>query len=720
MNKIISINIKGQLFQIDEEAYQELNAYMERLKFHFRKEQGWQEIVDDFETRMFEMFRQEPGINGFITKTHVAQVIGVLGDPTQFDADATNDFAPIPVQNQRKRLYRNPDDRWLGGLCSGLGYYFNVETLWLRLLFLILFFGFGTGLLLYLILWILVPEAKTTQDKMEMRGESISIENIERNIREEFERIKKNFNAEDAKNVANRVGKTVGLKTESVARGMASVFSKLLGVFFILIGASMVIAFGVMLIVLSKTGLLFSEYPMLTALFDDASLALLFRICCVALVVAPAIALVVAGYRLLFSIAQKPWLGKLMGSIWLGSLVGVVVMIVYLLNNWQSKAEQKDEVVMLAGNSISIENLPTLERNELRYFWGIRPWANFEGGYALQSDSIYRPVRLIINQSNDSMARLKVFKSAFGKDETHANQNAQLIKADFVFENGKLMINPLMGISLAHTWRNQQLTYELELPIGFEVMLNDQLPSYFLQDLDPLHQHPSYKLPGAQLKMTADGLQIELTETQNEQPSDWDFSQFEELEINGASEIELIDGENDRILAQNEAAQNAQIKQIGNKLIIKTNENLHFKQNARFIISAKTWQRIETNGLHTFSYHIKNSPVLDLEHNGNTKLTGNVNVERLKVEMNGLTDGRLVGKCQTFHLSVSGMGEWNSAGLKQQNLELETTGNAVATVHAGTNLKVEANGNSKVFYVGSPQSKNVETSGLSSVTKKVQ
>jgi phage shock protein PspC (stress-responsive transcriptional regulator) len=484
MNKIISINIKGQLFQIDEEAYQELNAYMERLKFHFRKEQGWQEIVDDFETRMFEMFRQEPGINGFITKTHVAQVIGVLGDPTQFDAEAGHDFSPVLVQSQRKRLYRNPDDRWLGGVCSGLGYYFNVETLWIRLFFLILFFGFGSGLLLYLILWVLVPEAKTTQDKMEMKGESISVENIERNIREEFERIKKNFNPDQAKSAVNQMGKTVGLKTEGVARNVASVFRKLLGAFLILVGTCLVIAFGVALMVLSKSGLLFSDYPMLTAIFDDAGLALLFRLCCVGLVAAPAVALVISGYRILFSIAQRPWLSKLMGSIWLLSLIGLVLMLVHLFNSWQSKSYDAEEVALFTGNSLIITSNDTGDDTKLHYFWGIHHRYQIEGGYALQSDSIYRPVKLTISKSTDSLAKLKLIKTAFGKDPNHARQNAQIIQPAFLIQNGSLSLHPLMGIGLQNTWRNQQLTYELVLPIGFQLILDENLPNYLLEHLD--------------------------------------------------------------------------------------------------------------------------------------------------------------------------------------------------------------------------------------------
>ena len=92
-----------------------------------------------------------------------------------------------------KRLYRDPDNRVLGGVCGGLGAYFNNDPLLFRILFIIIFFGMGSGLIIYLILWIAIPEARTTAQKLEMRGEPITIENIKKAVREEFENVKKNM-----------------------------------------------------------------------------------------------------------------------------------------------------------------------------------------------------------------------------------------------------------------------------------------------------------------------------------------------------------------------------------------------------------------------------------------------------------------------------------------------------------------------------------------------
>jgi hypothetical protein len=218
--------------------------------------------------------------------------------------------------------------------------------------------------------------------------------------------------------------------------------------------------------------------------------------------------------------------------------------------------------------------------------------------------------------------------------------------------------------------------------------------------------------------MTDEGLNIELKEPQTQPNSDWNMSGYNQLEINGSAELEIIDGEQEMILAQNDAAKAADVKQVDNKIIINTTENLNFNQNARFIISATTWQKIQTNGLHTISYHLKNSQQLNIEHNGNSTISGNIKCQLLNAEVNGLNKSELAGNCETLRLKVAGMGNWNSSQMLQQNLELESAGNSTVLVNAGKHLRIEADGNAKVIYLGQPASKTIKTSGLSSVIQK--
>ena len=112
----------------------------------------------------------------------------------------------------KRRLYRNPDDKLLGGVCSGIASYFDVDAVWVRLAFAFIFFVFGSGFLLYILLWIIVPEAKTTAEKLQMRGEPVTISNIEKNVKEEMEQVRKTA-GDSGKEVAKKaqIGLTAGI-----------------------------------------------------------------------------------------------------------------------------------------------------------------------------------------------------------------------------------------------------------------------------------------------------------------------------------------------------------------------------------------------------------------------------------------------------------------------------------------------------------------------------
>ena len=105
----------------------------------------------------------------------------------------------------KKRLYRDGDSKVIGGVCTGIGHYFGIDPVWLRIALLLMFFFAGTGFLLYLILWIAIPEAKTTSEKLEMKGEKADINNISKAVKEEAEQLKKRMEkyGSDFKNMAN-------------------------------------------------------------------------------------------------------------------------------------------------------------------------------------------------------------------------------------------------------------------------------------------------------------------------------------------------------------------------------------------------------------------------------------------------------------------------------------------------------------------------------------
>lgn len=193
MQKTLNINIKGTIFHLNEDAYNKLNKYLDEINNHFRNKKGREEIINDIENRLTELFQHKLNDKKqVITIEDVDEVIGTMGHPSDFDEDSEDDYTTVPqnLLKGKKRLFRNVDDRMLGGVCSGLGAYFNIDTVWVRIAFLIALVFAGGSVLVYLVLWIVIPPARTVTEKLEMQGDPVTISNMEKAFKEEMNEIK--------------------------------------------------------------------------------------------------------------------------------------------------------------------------------------------------------------------------------------------------------------------------------------------------------------------------------------------------------------------------------------------------------------------------------------------------------------------------------------------------------------------------------------------------
>ncbi|MEI6048624.1 MAG: PspC domain-containing protein [Bacteroidota bacterium] len=194
MKITVSINLGGYSFNIDEDAYAELKMYLRNLELHFAGEESSSEILSDIETRMAELFRiRITGYKQVINMEDVSQSISVLGTPediSENDSPSAHDKFSSPGYH---RMYRDTDHRIIGGVCSGMGAYWDIDPVIVRVLFIALILAGGIGALVYLILYIVLPEAKTTAQKIEMKGHPVNIHNIKESVKKEFDTVRKNM-----------------------------------------------------------------------------------------------------------------------------------------------------------------------------------------------------------------------------------------------------------------------------------------------------------------------------------------------------------------------------------------------------------------------------------------------------------------------------------------------------------------------------------------------
>jgi phage shock protein PspC (stress-responsive transcriptional regulator) len=193
MKKMFSVNLAGMLFHIDSDGYEIVNAYLQEIQNYFPNEEG-KEIIQEIEARLAELFTEK--INNkkqVISAEDVNEAIEIIGYPEDFSDSGENNKKEEQNMKGNKRLYRDPDNRILGGVCAGLGAYFNIEPVLIRLIFVLIGLFFASGILIYLILWLVTPEASTLAQKREMRGEKFDFSQFKKRARSEYEDIKNNF-----------------------------------------------------------------------------------------------------------------------------------------------------------------------------------------------------------------------------------------------------------------------------------------------------------------------------------------------------------------------------------------------------------------------------------------------------------------------------------------------------------------------------------------------
>ncbi len=262
MNKTVNINLAGIFFHIDEDAYLKLQHYLDAIKEAFTTSEGGAEIISDIEMRIAELFDEHlKQTKQVIRIAEVDRIIGIMGQPEDYILDATDTeedtaFEFEPFENTKntntkqhtytynhKKLYRDTSNAYVAGVSSGLSHYIGIDALWIRLAWLILFSVAGGGLFVYILLWILVPEAKTTAEKISMTGAPVNISNIEKKIKDEFKNVSDTINT--ASNDINektsslqKILRSFFLTLTEIVCFCFKLFSKFIGAILITVGIS--------------------------------------------------------------------------------------------------------------------------------------------------------------------------------------------------------------------------------------------------------------------------------------------------------------------------------------------------------------------------------------------------------------------------------------------------------------------------------------------------
>ena len=259
MKKTINTNLAGFVFYIDEDAYEELQKYLKNIKTYLGNTEGREEIIDDIESRIAELFSEKQ--KQVITLIEVSEVIEVMGQPEDYMSEDEIE-EKTSYKSSNKRLYRDPDSTVLGGVCSGIGHYVNIDPIWIRLIFLAMVWS-GVSILFYFILWAIIPKAETTAQKLEMKGKAATFSNIEDYVRKGYENVKDDFKNVDFKGAGEKakqgasgffalLGELISKLFSALGKVLsfiANILGKLLGVIILTTTVALIIALTVSFII---------------------------------------------------------------------------------------------------------------------------------------------------------------------------------------------------------------------------------------------------------------------------------------------------------------------------------------------------------------------------------------------------------------------------------------------------------------------------------------
>lgn len=574
MKKVININFQGRVVPIEESAFDLLKQYTESLRNYFSNEEGRDEIINDIESRIAELFEERlKSGSTCITDNDVTAIINNMGRPQDFaDADNANisepgdkrksfeyqqplagnpkklfrdeknkvlggvcsgiaayfNIEPIIVRlvfifflgigwiaylllwafvpgsenlynGVKKRLYRNPDTKFIAGVCSGIATYFNINVWIPRILFLLPFisfffrwnhygpftfpnflsFSFSPGtFIVYIILWMVLPEANTTSEKLEMKGEKVDLESIKNSVLEEMKGVKERMNrmGNEARSFAQErggtVGKEVGVAAKKVGSSLGDIIAFIAKIFaYFIVGC---VAFSLVVALFALAVCSIGLFPLKNYVLNDGWQNALAWGTLLFFIAVPVIGIITFIVRRIAKINKRNNLMRYSFlALWILGLVCFISLVFSVARDFKSMSTVNEIQVPLINPMVN--KLAVNYSTSSRYLSN-RGWLRFEPFANFDEDTAYvNHVRIRIIQSPNDSFRVTLIKMASGRARKYADTLASKIDYTVQQLDSILYIGRGIPITPQDKFRNQHVIITIAVPIGKVINLSKKL-----------------------------------------------------------------------------------------------------------------------------------------------------------------------------------------------------------------------------------------------------
>lgn len=494
MKKTFTANLNGTVFHIEEDAFQQLQGYLANIRARLSGSGDANEIMADIEARIAELLTERLQGRQAVLVADVDHIKQVMGQPEDYAGDEepagpAMTGARSGGYRAHKRFYRDPDDKKLAGVLSGLGHYLGMDPIWLRILFVVLVLaGWGFPAVLYFVMWALVPEAITAAEKLEMKGEPVTVDNIKRMFDEGAERFKAGAEhmAQEAREMGRRYkqqGYRAAYDRNSGAYRLFDALGKILGMFLlfisVIIGLALVAALGGTAFwsgTQAGDGTPFWSLPGLV--FPDAFSSAAFTFSVFVLCTVPVVLLMLASLWLLFRLHTPRWLGWLLSALFIMALAVATWLGIRTGWEFRARAEHTSSLVLPppAQGTLHIRAGENGNFSRTQQFSLTNGTVMYSTDlFDLRGDSARLELgRLQVQASPDSQFHLLTRRIARARDADLARGKAERISNSFAWHDDTLRLSGRYAFPKNDKLRAQQLVYVLQVPVGGRINL---LPS---------------------------------------------------------------------------------------------------------------------------------------------------------------------------------------------------------------------------------------------------
>lgn len=592
-----------------------------------------------------------------------------------------------------RKLFRNNEKGVLGGVSAGLATFWGVDVMTVRIIFILALITFGTGIFVYVVLWAIIPEAKTLTDKMQMEGQPINLKNIEFTIRENM------LDDLDTPEQPNKFNQAVLMpfyilanvldKLKIVLSPLVSFTAESIriggGILLVIISTILLIALTAVVFAIAGWGIenvihldnIGISAELIRNSFDYNIWMLVGATISVGI---PALFLGMFGASMLSKrIIWSSRFGWSVGGLWLLSLIGTGVSVGMMMNDFRHNlGVQTKEVFELKENTLLIQ----LNLNKTGFIIPELTLKGYEGSELL----LYKQTK------------------ANGRNERDAKINMSMLTYDIKQKDSILLFDEWTHLKPNAKYRRQKLSLELNIPYEKVFAVSPEVAGILRHTLYP-HGYETDDLKGNLWKFTKEKLVCITCEKSNKKTGknmgNFNFSDFEGIEVNGALNLKIRQGKSHsvQVFGDEKAVEMLDIDENGDRLEINMKKgNYNFTQDITLEITLPTLENITLNGA-------SNAEIFEFD------------IANLEIELNGVSKLSIKGKAEELKANLSGASQLNAFDFRTQNAEIELSGASQAKVFIKEQLKADVSGASKLRYKGNPQDLQVDKSGAANVAK---